>query len=110
MWQVGTMSGESNIFKVKRISGKRRTRGEVEYLCEWENWGPEDDSWEPKENILDAKLIRDFVASRDVVVNTDLALYQARDRVARLMLSRGAPHYGVSVDHHGLAGAARART
>ena len=92
------ISSESGIWKVKRISGKRRTRGQVEYLCEWENWGPEDDSWEPKENILDAKLIRDFVASRDVMVNTDLALYQARDRLARLMLSRGAPHYGATVD------------
>ena len=38
----------SNIFKVARISGKRRTRSGLQYLCEWEGWGPEDDSWEPE--------------------------------------------------------------
>eukprot|EP00964_Phaeocystis_antarctica_P004152 scaffold2235_cov94-Phaeocystis_antarctica.AAC.1 len=90
--------GESGIWKVERISNKRRTRDQIEYLCEWKDWGPEDDSWEPKENILDTRLIRDFESARLVMVNTDLALYQLRDRLARMLLGRGAPHYGASVD------------
>ena len=62
-WQVRVMSDpHSNIFKVARISGKRRTRSGLQYLCEWEGWGPEDDSWEPEANILDSRLIKDFVA------------------------------------------------
>ena len=32
----------------------------VEYLVKWKDWGPKYSTWEPEENILDARLIEQF--------------------------------------------------
>ena len=32
---------------------KRRRKGQDEYLCSWKDYGPDGDTWEPKENLGD---------------------------------------------------------
>jgi len=38
---------------VERIVTSRITKGEVKYLVSWKGYGPDDDTWEPYENLKD---------------------------------------------------------
>ena len=45
----------------ERIIDHRETSsGNLEFLVRWEGWGKDDDTWEPRENILDEALIADY--------------------------------------------------
>jgi len=48
------------VFAAEKISKKRLRKGKVEYLVKWQGWGPKYSTWEPEENILDARLIDQF--------------------------------------------------
>ena len=39
----------------------------VEYLVKWQGWGPKYSTWEPEENILDARLIDQFNEKQDQI-------------------------------------------
>lgn len=49
-----------DIFTAEQLLGKRRKRGQLEYLVQWQGFSHEHNTWEPRENILDPELIRDF--------------------------------------------------
>ena len=45
----------------KRISSKD---GKLEYLIAWENFGPEDNTWEPQSNIFCPVMLKNFEKRR----------------------------------------------
>jgi len=49
------------VFAAEAITKKRLRKGKTEYLVKWKGWSPRFSTWEPEENILDPRLIQQFV-------------------------------------------------
>ena len=49
------------VFAAEAITKKRIRKGKTEYLVKWKGWSPRYSTWEPEENILDPRLIQQFV-------------------------------------------------
>uniref|UniRef100_A0A8C2AU46 Gypsy retrotransposon integrase-like protein 1 n=1 Tax=Cyprinus carpio TaxID=7962 RepID=A0A8C2AU46_CYPCA len=49
-----------SIYQVQEILDSRRRNGHLEYLIDWEGFGPEERSWVPRNDILDPALLDEF--------------------------------------------------
>ena len=51
------------VFAAEYILRKRIRKSRVEYLVKWKGWSPKFNTWEPEENILDARLLESYEQS-----------------------------------------------
>jgi len=42
---------DSESFEVEDIVNHRHKKGKIEYLIRWKGYTPQDDSWEPEDNL-----------------------------------------------------------
>jgi len=57
---------DPEVYHAERIVGKRTRRGRVEYLVRWRGYTDEDDTWEPRENLMAGadRMISDYERRR----------------------------------------------
>ena len=59
------------VFAVEAITKKRIKKGKVEYLVKWKGYSPRYSTWEPEENILDPRLIQQYIMKEQTAKATE---------------------------------------
>lgn len=54
------LNAAGDVYRVERLLDARQVGGRLQYLVKWDGYGPEENTWEPPQNILDPSLVVHF--------------------------------------------------
>jgi len=94
------------IFAAERLLNQRTRKGKTEYLVKWKGWSVKHNTWEPEENILDARLLQEWrdrskpkgtapvapaaaIKRKSVTTNVSLTLTPPKPKERRILQRRG---------------------
>ena len=77
--------------------GERVHRGQIQNLVNWEKYDQSFDTWEPRENILDKRLLKSFHKTVDVTVDVLDMLLALREAVVQALMGLKRPEASVVV-------------
>ena len=74
-------------YELQQVRSRRRVNGQDEYLCVWKGYGPDGDTWEPKEN-LGEHFGKAAALNKKVEVQLDRHRYLFQEAVAKQLTSK----------------------
>ena len=69
-------------YTLSTVRAKRRRKGQDEYLCSWKDYGPDGDTWEPKEH-LGEHFRKAAALDKTIAVQLDRHRYLFQESVAK---------------------------
>jgi len=85
-------------WKAAEIVGRRVGRAGPVYLVSWAGYDETYNTWEPRENILDASLIKDYDATVQLTIPLEQPMWQLREEVAKMLMGIKRPMQGMEVE------------
>ncbi len=72
-----------DIYEVELLLDERTKNGKKEYLVKWKNYSLDSSTWEPEENILHEKIIKDYEKLK-AEVEMDHRIYELAKKKRRM--------------------------
>ena len=74
------------------------SRAGIQYRITWAGYDQTYDTWEPRENVLDSRLIKDFETTLELSIPLQQPMGQLREAVAKALTAMKHPMQGMCVD------------
>ena len=84
--------------KAAEIVAMRPSRAGIQYRITWAGYDQTYDTWEPRENVLDSRLIKDFETTLELSIPLQQPMGQLREAVAKALTAMKHPMQGMCVD------------
>ena len=85
-------------WQAAEIVGVKPSSQGIQYRVTWLDYDQTYDTWEPRENILDASLIEDYDATVQLTIPLEQPMWQLREEVAKMLMGIKRPMQGMEVE------------